>query len=162
SYQRLLQKQQVKGPGSPVYVGVSDEPEFHHKGTLVGFDNRVNPETGTVQAHATLPNPGGLLLPGMFARVRMPTGPPKFGLGVPEEVVLTDQGKHYVMVVTAKDLVERRNVLRGAAAGNMRLIEKGISADDWIVVSGFTNLRPATRVKTRRVRDTQKETLKDK
>ena len=58
-YQRLLQKHQVEGPGSPVQGGLADEDGFSHKGTLKGFDDRIDPETGTVQTHATLPDPDG-------------------------------------------------------------------------------------------------------
>jgi hypothetical protein len=74
-YQRLLQKHQVKGPGSQLFVGLADENGFPHKGTLKGFDDHFNPTTGTIRAHATLPNPDRLLLEGMFVRVRMPFGP---------------------------------------------------------------------------------------
>jgi gold/copper resistance efflux system membrane fusion protein len=63
------------------------------------FEDRVNPETGTVRVRGRFPNPGRILLPGMFARVRMAFGPPRAVLEVPEAAILSDQGKNYVMVV---------------------------------------------------------------
>jgi RNA polymerase sigma factor (sigma-70 family) len=159
-YQRLLRQHQVKGPGSPLYVGLSDENGFPHQGKLKGFDDRIDPETGTVQAHAILPNPDRLLLPGMFVRVRIPFGPPQKVLEIPDEAVLSDKGKHYLLVVTDKDIVERRAVSLGAADGDMRIIEKGVSPDDWIVVGlvgGLNNLMPGTHVKRRIIGDGPKE-----
>jgi RNA polymerase sigma factor (sigma-70 family) len=161
-YQRLLREHQVKGPGSPLYLGLSDEDGFPHQGTLKGFDNRIDPKTGTVQAHGSLSNPDRLLLPGMFVRVRIPFGPLQKVLEVPEEAVLADLGKHYLMVVTDKDIVERRAVSLGAVEGNMRIIEKGVSAADWIVVSGLNNLMPGTHVKRRIIGDTPKEKQPEK
>jgi RNA polymerase sigma factor (sigma-70 family) len=159
-YRRLMEKHQVKGPGSPLYVGLAGENGFPHKGTLNGFDDRIDPETGTAQAQGSLPNPDRLLLPGMFVRVRVPFGPPQKGLGIPDDAVLTDQGKRYVLVVTAKNLVERRDVSLGAVEGNLRIIEKGVSRDDWIVVGGFKNLMPTTQVKPRIVGDAPKDEKK--
>jgi RNA polymerase sigma factor (sigma-70 family) len=159
-YQRQLQKQQVKGPGSPLHVALLDEDEFSRQGTLKGFDDRINPESGTVQAHASLPNPDRLLLPGMFVRVRIPFGPPQKVLGVPDEAVVADQGKHYVLVVTAEDIVERKAVTLGAAEGNTRIIKKGVGTDDWIVVGlvgGLNNLKPGVHVKRRIVEDAPKK-----
>jgi RNA polymerase sigma factor (sigma-70 family) len=155
-YQRLLQKHLVKGPGSPLYIGLADENGFPHRATLKGFDDRIDPNTGIVQAHATLPDPDRLLLPGMFVRVRLPVGPPQKGLGVPDEAVLSDQGTKYLLVVNDKDIVERRDVSLGAAKDDVRIIEKGVSADDWVVVGGLNKLVPGTRVKRRIVADAPK------
>jgi RNA polymerase sigma factor (sigma-70 family) len=159
-YQRLLQKQQVKGPGSPLSLGLADDAGFPHQGTLKGFDDQIDPVTGTVQAHATLPNPDRPLLPGMFVRVRMPFGPAQKVLEIPDKAILADQGKHYVLVVTGEDIVERRAVSLGAAEGTLRIIEKGVGANDWVVVGlvgGLENLKPGIQVKRRIVEDAPKK-----
>jgi RNA polymerase sigma factor (sigma-70 family) len=159
-YQRLLQKHQVKGPGSPVSIALADEDGFPHQGTLKDFEGRIDAETGAVQAHAALPNPDRLLLEGMFVRVRIPFGPTQKVLQVSDEAVLCDQGKHFLLVVTGEDIVERRAVSLGAADGNMRIITKGVNSDDWIVVGlvgGINNLMPGTPVKRRIVGDSPKE-----
>jgi multidrug efflux pump subunit AcrA (membrane-fusion protein) len=90
-YQRLLRQHQVKGPGSPLYLGLQDEAGFPHQGTLKGFDDRIDPETGTVQAHGSVPNPDRLLLPGMFVRVRIPFA--KKEADKPLDVKAPDKGK---------------------------------------------------------------------
>jgi RNA polymerase sigma factor (sigma-70 family) len=156
-YQRLLRQHKVKGAGSTLSFGLADENGYPHEGKLKGFASYISPKTGTVEAYAALPDPDRLLLTGMFVRVRMPFGPPQKGLGVPAEAVLTDQGKHYLLVVTDKNIVERRRVALGPTEGNLRVIEKGVSADEWIVVSGHGALQAGIRVKPRIVGDAAKE-----
>ena len=63
----------------------------------------------------------------MFVRVRLPFGPTQKVLEVPGEAIRTDQGKHYLLVVTDKDIVERRVVSLGAAEGDQRIIEAGVA-----------------------------------
>jgi RNA polymerase sigma factor (sigma-70 family) len=159
-YQRLLRKHQIKGPGSAIDIGLADEKGFPHKGTLKGFNDRIDPTSGTILTHATLHNPDRLLLEGMFVRVRMPFGPSQKGLGVPDEVILSDQGKRYLLVVTDKNIVERRAVSLGALESNMRIIKNGVSADDWIVVGsvgGLNKVVPGAPVKRRIVADVPKD-----
>lgn len=88
----------------------------------------------------------------------MPFGPPENVFQVPDEAVLSDQGIRYLQAVTDRNILERREVSMGAAEGNMRIIKKGVSADDWIVVSGLNNLMPGTHVKRRIVEDAPQET----
>lgn len=145
-YQRLLRQHQVKGPDSPLSVGLADEEGFPQQGTLKGFQDQINPTTGTVRAQGSLPNPDRLLLPGMFVRVRMPFGPPQKVLAVPDATVLSDQGIPYLLVVNDKDIVERRDVSLGRVEGKMRIIEKGLGPTDWIVVGDSRNLMPGTQV----------------
>jgi RND family efflux transporter MFP subunit len=65
-YQHLLREKEVKGTGSPLSMGVSDESGFPREGVLVGFGDRIE-ESGTIRARAKFANRDGLLLPGMFA-----------------------------------------------------------------------------------------------
>jgi hypothetical protein len=73
-YQRLLKKGYVKGAGEPLAIGLSDEKGFSHRGTLDHFADKFEANTGTIRVYGVLPNPDGLLLPGMFVRVRMTFG----------------------------------------------------------------------------------------
>jgi RND family efflux transporter MFP subunit len=145
-YQRLLRENQVKGAGSPLRMRVADESGYPHEGTLESFENRVNPETGTVRVRGSFPNPGRLLLPGMFASVRLTFGKPRAVLEVPEEALLSDQGKRYVLVVGEGNRAQRRDVTPGWADDGMRVIEKGLSADDWVVITLPAGLRAGDRV----------------
>jgi RND family efflux transporter MFP subunit len=145
-YQRLLRAGQVEGRGNPLHIGLADEDDFPHEGTLDRFDNHINPATGTIAVHGLVSNPDRLLLPGMFARVRMPFGKPRSYFVVPEGAVFSDQGKRYVWVVNDRK-VERRDVKLGApASGGMRVVSEGLRPDDWVVTAGAKGLQPGDSV----------------
>jgi RND family efflux transporter MFP subunit len=149
-YQRLVREKQVKGAGSSLRMGLASEDGFPHEGTLEGVEDHVSPETGTGRVHGSFPNTGHQLLPGMFARVRMTLGPPRAVLEVPEEAILSDQGNKYVLVVNDRNVAERRAVIMGWADNGMRIIEKGLGAEDWVVVAGLGALHPGDPVEPRK------------
>jgi RND family efflux transporter MFP subunit len=149
-YQRLLREQKVKGVGSPLRMAVADEEGFPHEGTLESFEDRVSPQTGTMRVRGSFPNPGRLLLPGMFVRVHMTFGPPRAVLEVPEEAILSDQGKKYVLVVNHGKVAERRAVTLGPADNGMRIVEKGLREEDWVVITGLADIHPSDPVEPRK------------
>jgi multidrug efflux system membrane fusion protein len=149
-YQRLLREKQVKGAGSPLRMGLAGESGFPHEGTLEAFEDHVSPQSGTVRVRGSFPNQGRLLLPGMFVRVRMTFGKPRAVLEVPEAAILTDQGKKYVLVVSKSNIAQRRAVTLGWADNGMRVIEKGLGADDWVVIAGLVGVKPGETVEPRK------------
>ncbi len=81
---------------TPLEMGLGQEEGFPQKGQFTFFDSQENAETGTIRAWGELPNPGGLFLPGMSARVRMPLGKPHPALLVPDEAVLSAGGQKFL------------------------------------------------------------------
>jgi len=160
-YRRLVQKHEVTESGSRIDVGLVYENGFPYKGTLKGFGNQVDSTTGTIEAHATLPNPDRMLLAGMFVRVRMPFGPLRKRLQIPERSLLSDQVGRYVLVVAGDGIVERRAVSVGVRDDDMRFVQEGVGADDWIVVGSVGGLInkviPGTHVRRRIVDDAPKK-----
>jgi RND family efflux transporter MFP subunit len=138
-----------KGGGFPVQVGVTAEEGFPHRGKVDAVSLPVNPATGTVTLRGTLANADESLRPGMFARVRLTVGGPTRSLLVPEFAVGTDQGRKFVDVVTDKGVVERRTVKLGSAFHGLRVIEAGVTENDW-VVTGADAVRPGTAVRVRK------------
>jgi RND family efflux transporter MFP subunit len=149
-YQRLLRENQVKGVGSPLRMGLAHENGFPYEGTLESFEGRFNPDTGTVRVHGRFANPDQLLLPGMFARVRLTFGPPRAVLEVPEAAVRSERDKKYVLVVGEGNLVQRRAVTLGWADNGLRVVEKGLGAEDWVVIAGPGDIHPGDRVELRK------------
>lgn len=145
-YQRLLSAGQVKGRGDPLAMGLSDENSFPRAGTFDHFENEFNPVKGTIGVYGVLPNADGLLLPGMFVRVRMTFGPPRPVLEVPEKAVGREQGQSYLWVASNQNIVERGAVRTGAMDGGMRIIEEGLRPEDRVVIAGAKGLKPGDHV----------------
>jgi RND family efflux transporter MFP subunit len=126
-------------------MSLADETDFPHEGTIDYIDPRVDPGTGTMRARAVFPNPKGLLSPGLFARIRVPVATRK-ALLIPEIAVGIDQRGEYALVVGKDNLVEYRPVKTGQLVDRMRVIEKGLNPQDWIVVQGVQKARPGSKV----------------
>lgn len=105
-------------------------------GTLDFIDNRLNPNTGTLQFRALLANPDGRIRPGEFARVEMPVARLEQALLVDRKAVLTDQDRRYVYVVDENNLAERRQVATGRQVGEHTVITEGLAAGDRVIVNG--------------------------
>jgi RND family efflux transporter MFP subunit len=94
--------------GFTVLLRLANEEKFTHRGTIDFLDNRVNATSGTIRMRGQFPNPkghfkAGPFKAGLFARIQLPTGDAEKVVFVPDEALLSDQGKKYVYVVTDKD-----------------------------------------------------------
>jgi RND family efflux transporter MFP subunit len=130
----------------PVSVALVDEDDFPHRGKIDFVDNQVDPSTGTILVRAVIPNPTGLLAPGLFVRVRVPVGPAHSGLLVTDRAVGTDQDRKYLLVVNDQNVVEYRPVQLGGRHGALREVTEGLKADDWVIVNGLQRARPGATV----------------
>ena len=130
----------------PVLLELADEEGFPHKGRLDFTDTMINPSTGTIQFRAVFPNPDGLLLPGMFAKIRVPLK--KFqALLVPEAAIQFDQGGRYLLVVDGQNIVRQKRIKMGQEEPNgMRVIDEGLLPDDRVIISGLQRARPGSPV----------------
>jgi RND family efflux transporter MFP subunit len=136
----------------PVFVALTNESGYPHRGTIGFRDNRVDPGTGTITVRGELPNPSRLLTPGLFARVRVPLGSPKLRLLVPEVALAADQRGTYVLTVKDDDTVEYRSVKTGTNLDGLVVIEEGLKANDRVVVNGIQRARPGAKVRPREVK----------
>jgi RND family efflux transporter MFP subunit len=130
----------------PVEIGLQSDTGYPHRGTLDYRAPMVTQSTGTLAARAILQNPEHVLLPGYFVRVRIPLGEPQSELLVPEVALGSDQGGVYVLVVNKDNVVEQRKVEPGPVVDTTRVIERGISADDRVLVSGLVRAIPGQKV----------------
>ena len=133
----------------PVAVRLAGEDGFPHKARIDFVDNQVDAAKGTVRVRAILPNPGGRLRPGLFARVRLATSEPYRALLVPQSAVVTDGARKFVYVVNEKGVVEARPVTLGQGDGPWVAVKGGLKAEDRVVVGELRGLRAGTAVKTR-------------
>ena len=109
-----------------ISVKLLDEKEFLHHGVMDFVDNELNATTGTVQGRGLLPNPDGLLQPGLFGRVRLPGSGLHTVVLVPDEVIQFDQSRQFVFVINPDGVVERRWITVGPIAEDMRIVREGL------------------------------------
>ena len=148
-YQRQANRSaDVEGQALPVSVRLRllDEESFAHAGKIDFLDNVIERSSGTIRARAELPNPAGTLTPGMFARIKVPTGPPSEALLVPDVAIGTEQVRKFVLVVDDHDIARVKYVTLGAVIDGMRVIQSGLDAEDRVIVNGLMRARPGVKV----------------
>ena len=129
------------GP-NPVYVRLADETGWPHRGVMNFVDNELGQETGTIRGRAVLPNPNGFLQPGMFGEVRLLGSRAYPAVLVPDSAILSDQATKIVMAVDAAGKVSARVVEIGPMIDGLRVIRKGLTGEEKIVVNGVQRAGP--------------------
>ncbi len=114
------------------------------------MDNQVDPATGTLRVRGVFANPGRVLQPGFFARVRVPGSAPYHALLIPDLAVGSDQDQKFVFVVDDKDMVHYTPVKLGPLIDGRRVVREGLDSNEWVVVNGLMTIRPETKVKPAR------------
>jgi len=132
----------------PLSMALADETGYPHEGVADYGESGVDPETGTLQVRGIFSNPGDPpeILPGLFARIRMPVQVKKDALLVSERAVGADQTGRYVLLLGKDSTVEKRGVVTGQRSNGLLVIEEGLSADDMVVVRGMQRARPGAAV----------------
>jgi RND family efflux transporter MFP subunit len=130
----------------PVEVGLQTDEGYPHQGMLDYASPNLNASTGTLTARAVFENSGRALLPGYFVRVRVPLATRPDMLLVPDRAIGADQSGRYVLVAGKDDVVEQRTVELGELVGELRVIAKGIAAEDRVIISGMLVAVPGQKV----------------
>lgn len=118
-------------------------------GRIDYFANRVDQETGTLEARAAIPNPHSLLVPGQYVRVILQDTNLIEGLFLPQAAVQADQQGSFVLVVDSGSTVVRRNVELGDRFDEQVLVYSGVEEGDMVIVRGLQQVRPGMPVTTR-------------
>jgi len=141
-------KLDTNGDGKvPVELQLGDEAEFPHRGYIESFDNQLNPNTGSILLRAVFPNDDGRIVPGLFARIRVPLSARHQALLISEKAIGTDQAQKYVLALTPTNTVAYQSVVLGPSINGMRIIRSGLNAGEQIVVNGMQRVRPGMPVK---------------
>jgi RND family efflux transporter MFP subunit len=130
----------------PIEVGLQTETGYPHKGKLDYVSPMLNQSTGTLPVRGVLSNPDRVMLPGYFARIRVPFDKQADALLVPDVSLGSDQSGRYVLVVNGDNLVEQRKVQTGPLDGDLRVIESGLKPDDKVVIAGLLRAIPGQKV----------------
>jgi len=132
--------------GNPVELILTDGSIYPQKGKILLADRQVDPNTGTIQIVAAFPNPGNILRPGQYGRVRVETRVKKGALLLPQSAVSQSQGTYQVAVVGSDHKVSMRSVKPGETVGTMWVIDEGLKPNEQVVVEGLQKLREGTIV----------------
>lgn len=154
NFQNLMEKYRQSGKSDfdgdgdiKVNIVLSNGDIYPHVGKIVQTDRALSESTGTLAVKALFDNPKGVLLPGMFARVRLGGQIIKNALLVPERAVQQLLDKTFVNVVGKDGKSDTRPVELGAKIGSYFIVNKGINEDDTIIVEGLTRLQGGMEIK---------------
>jgi membrane fusion protein, multidrug efflux system len=125
---------------------LADGSVFPQQGKLYFADRQVDVKTGTIRVAALFPNPGNLLRPGQFARVRALTETRQNALLVPQRSITELQGGFQVAVVGPDNKVTIRNVKAGARVGSQWVIDEGLKPGERVVMEGVQKVREGQMV----------------
>jgi len=148
-FNALAQEKKLETNGAgriPVELQLADERDFPHRGFIESFDNHLNPNTGSILLRAVFPNADGRVVPGLFARIRLPLSERHPALLVDERAIGTDQAQKFVLTLTSTNTVAYRSVKLGPVIDGKRVIRSGLAPEEMIVVNGLQRVRPGMPV----------------
>ena len=141
------------GKNSPkLEMILSDGSTYKYPGHISNVNRQVEIQTGTIEVQGIFPNPGHVLRPGMYAKVRAAAEVRQNALLVPQEAVLETQGQYQVAIVGSDDKVTMRPVVVGQQAGRLQIIEKGVSPGERVITEGLQKVSDGMEVKLQSVR----------
>ena len=129
-----------------VTITIADNREYPIKGMVDFADPKVDPNTGTFSVRAQMPNPDHILLPGQLTKVRLLMDVYENAIVVPSKALVIEKGGAYVFVLRKDSIVEKRFVELGPEVENKTVIERGLGADEMIIVEGYHKLSHGMRV----------------
>lgn len=130
----------------PVDLQLADETDFPHHGSIESFDNQLDPDTGSILLRAVFSNDDGRIVPGLFARIRIPLSEKHAALLVDERAIGTDQANKFVLRLTPTNTVAYQSVTLGPTIDGKRVIRTGLTPGEEIVVNGLQRVRPGMPV----------------
>jgi membrane fusion protein (multidrug efflux system) len=125
---------------------LADGTTYPHKGSFYFADRQVDQKTGSIRIAGVFQNPGNILRPGQYGRVRAVTSTKDSALLVPQRAVTQLQGGYQVVVVGKDNKVEIRSIKLGDHSGPMWIVDEGLKPSETVVVEGIQRLRPGVLV----------------
>ncbi len=148
-FQRLLREGRLQRDAHgniPVELQLDDETGFPRRGYIESTDNRVSPATGTLLVRMVFPNTDQALIPGLYARVRIPLSAASPTLLISDRAIGTDQSQKFVLTVDANGQTAYRAVELGGLVDGKRIIQAGLQAGEHVIVNGLQRVRPGMTV----------------
>lgn len=153
SFLKYVNPARANGEGAqvPVHLGLANEDSYSREGKIASVDNRVDTSSGTIRLRAVFDNADGMLLPGLYARIRLGGGASHPAVLIDEKAIGTDQDKRFVLVVDADNRTAYREIRVGANHNGLREVTSGLKTGERIVVNGLQRVRPGELIKPNQV-----------
>jgi RND family efflux transporter MFP subunit len=154
-YRKRLQEKGIDPAKEPdsraemqLFLGLANEQGYPHEGVGDFSESGVDPATGTLQLRGVIANPGPpyVLLPGLFARLRMPIDKRDKALLVTERAIGADQSGNYLLTVGSDNVVEKKPIRMGQLVDGLRVIEEGLQPGQLVIVRGLQRSRSGSEV----------------
>jgi membrane fusion protein, multidrug efflux system len=158
-YMRFAREKSGQAAGRSLQLILGDGTVFPQRGRALLVNREVDTRTGTIQVRAEFPNPGNVLRPGQYARIRAVTEVRKGALLVPQRAISELQGVYQVGVVNADNKVTIKTVKLGPQLADVWLVESGLQAGDMVVVDGLQRIKSGMAVAPTPFKDTQANAL---
>ncbi|QXI31553.1 efflux RND transporter periplasmic adaptor subunit [Pseudomonas vanderleydeniana] len=129
-----------------ISLQLEDGSTYAHEGTLTFNGVSVDESTGSVTLRALVPNPDGLLLPGMYIKATLQEGVQPDAILVPQQGVSRDERGGATALVVVDGKVEQRELTLARAVGNRWWVSKGLAVGDQLIVQGLQKVRVGQQV----------------
>lgn len=134
-------------PDIPIEIGLQTETGYPHAGRIDYIAPQVDSNLGTLTVRGVFQNDDFALLPGLFARVRVPLGKPAATILVPDSAISANQLGPYVLTVSADNVVSQSQITLGQLqADGLRAVEGGLKSSDRIIINGIQRAVPGSKV----------------
>ena len=154
-YLRFRREKSGQAGGQNLELILGDGTVYPHHGHVLFLNREVDTRTGTIQVRGEFPNPGNVLRPGQYARVRAVTELRKGALLIPQAAVSELQGIYQVGVVSPDNKVTIKTVTLGPQFADLWVVESGLQAGESVVVDGLQRVRSGMTVAPTPFKDTQ-------
>ena len=154
-YLRFTREKAGQSAGKNLELILGDGTVYPQRGRALFVNREVDSRTGTIQVRGEFPNPGNVLRPGQYARIRAVTELRKSALLIPQQAVSELQGVFQVGVVAADNTASIKTVKLGPQFGDMWVVESGLQVGDKVVVDGLQRVKPGMVVAPSPFKDTQ-------
>jgi membrane fusion protein (multidrug efflux system) len=142
----LGQKIEERNWNPYITITLADHSEYPFIGMVDFADPQVDPNTGTFSVRAEMPNPDHILLPGQLTKVKLLLDVRENAIVVPTKALVIEKGGAFVFVVRKDNIVEKRFIELGPEILNNVVVERGLGADEMIIVEGFHKLTHGMQV----------------
>ena len=154
-YMRFQRNKPSQSKQQNLELILGDGTVYPHRGSVRFVNREVDSRTGTIQVRGEFPNPGNVLRPGQYARIRAVTELRKAAFLIPQQSVSELQGVYQVGVVGSDNKVTIKTVKLGPQFGDMWVVESGLQAGENVIVDGLQRVKTGATVAPTPFKDTQ-------